>query len=73
MDNHFKKWLEAAVIRAVRTFAQAAAAELTVGAMTVYDVDWKTLLGTAALSALYSMLLAVAGLPEVEGENENPD
>lgn len=60
-----KKWLKAAVIRAIKTFAQSAIALLPAAAM-ITAVDWKTVLGTAALAAVASMLTSVAGLPEVE-------
>lgn len=62
-----KKWLKAAAIRAVKTFAQAAVALIPAAAM-ITAVDWKTVLGTAALAAVASMLTSVAGLPEVEEE-----
>lgn len=62
-----KKWLKAAAIRAVKTFAQTAVALIPAAAM-ITAVDWKTVLGTAALAAVASMLTSVAGLPEVEEE-----
>lgn len=61
------QWVKAAGIRAIKTFAQAAIALLPAAAM-ITDVDWKTVLGTAALAAVASLLTSVAGLPEVEGE-----
>lgn len=60
-----KKWLKAAAIRAVKTFAQTAVALIPAAAM-ITAVDWKTVMGTAALAAVASMLTSVAGLPEVE-------
>lgn len=62
-----KKWLKAAVIRAIKTFAQTAVALIPAAAM-ITAVDWKTVLGTAALAAVASMLTSVAGLPEVGEE-----
>lgn len=61
------QWVKAAGIRAIKTFAQAAIALLPAAAM-ITAVDWKTVLGTAALAAVASMLTSVAGLPEVEEE-----
>ena len=61
------QWVKAAGIRAIKTFAQAAIALLPAAAM-ITDVDWKTVIGTAALAAVASMLTSVAGLPEVEEE-----
>lgn len=60
-----KKWLKAAVIRAIKTFAQTAVALIPAAAM-ITAVDWKTVLGTAALAAIASMLTSTTGLPEVD-------
>ena len=59
------KWLKAAGIRAVKTMAQTALAIIPV-AVTIQQVDWLTVLGTAALAGVVSILTSVAGLPEVE-------
>lgn len=59
------QWVKAAGVRAIKTFAQAAIALIPAAAM-ITAVDWKTVLGTAALAAVASMLTSVAGLPEVE-------
>ena len=64
-----KKWFIAAGIRALKTFAQTAVAMIPV-AVTITQVDWTTVLGTAALSAVVSILTSVAGIPEVEVEEE---
>lgn len=61
-----KQWWKAAGIRAVKTAAQAAAALLPAAA-TISQVDWKVVVGTAALSGIASMLTSLAGLPEVKG------
>lgn len=60
-----KNWWKAACIRALRTFAQAAAAMIP-AAVTITQVDWKTVVGTAALAALLSVLTSLSGLPEVD-------
>ena len=59
----WKKWMRAAVIRAVKTFAQSAVALLPAAA-TITAVDWKVVAGTAALAAVGSLLTSLAGLPE---------
>lgn len=59
-------WFRAMLIRAVKTFAQAAIAMIPVG-VTIEQVDWRVVLGTAALAALLSMLTSLAGLPESDG------
>ena len=60
-------WLRAALIRAVRTVAQAAIA--TIGTSAVLsDVNWKIVISASLLSGILSMLTSVAGLPEVDQE-----
>ena len=65
----FKKWISKAGIRAIKTFAQTAASLITVGAM-VSEVDWKLVLSSAAVAAVYSLLTSIAGLPEIKLEEE---
>lgn len=66
---NWKKWIQAAGIRAVKTMAQTAIALIPASVM-ISAVDWKTVLGTAALSGVVSMLTSLAGIPEVD-ENED--
>ena len=63
-----KEWMKAAGIRAVKTVAQRAVAMIPVAA-TVVQVDWKTVIGTAALAGITSLLTSLAGLPEVQRKN----
>jgi len=63
-----KKWLKAAVIRAVKTMAQTAVS-LIPAAQMIQQVDWKVVAGTAALAGVASILTSVAGIPEIS-ENE---
>lgn len=60
-----KRWAKAAGIRALRTAAQTAVALIPVG-VSIADVTWPVVLGTAALAGVCSLLTSVAGLPEVE-------
>ena len=62
-----KRWWKAALVRAVKTVAQAAVAMIP-AAVTITQVDWLTVLGTAALAGVVSLLTSLAGLPEVEDE-----
>ena len=62
-----KKWLKAAGIRAVKTMAQTAVALLPVAA-TITQVDWLTVIGTAALAGVASVITSLAGLPEAREE-----
>lgn len=65
-----KKWIKAAGIRALKTFAQTAVAMVTVGS-AVSEVNWINVLSISAVSAVCSLLTSVAGLPELKGESEN--
>ena len=65
---NWKKWFKAAGIRALRTFGEAALAYIGTGAIVLGDVNWIGVLSAGALGAITSMLLALAGLPEVEKE-----
>lgn len=60
-----QKWLKAAGIRAVKTTAQTAAA-LIPAAVTISQVDWRTVIGTAALAGVASVITSLAGLPEIK-------
>jgi hypothetical protein len=61
-----KKWWKAAGIRAGKTVAQTAVA-LIPAAVSIADVNWEIVIGTALLSGIVSMLTSIAGLPEVDG------
>lgn len=64
-SRDWNKWLKCAGIRAAKTAAQTAVAMLPAVA-TITAVDWKTVVGTAALSGVASLLTSVAGLPELK-------
>ena len=60
-----KKFLKAASIRALRTFAQTAAVIGTSAVMK--EVDWPAVLSASVLAGILSLLTSAAtGLPEVE-------
>ena len=62
-----KKWIKASAIRAVKTMAQTAVA--TIGTSAVMgDVNWLMVASASALSGIISILTSVAGIPEVECE-----
>lgn len=67
-SDYWIRWAKAALIRAIKTFAQTAAALLGAGAVNVVDVDWLTILGISATAAVVSLLTSLAGLPEVGDE-----
>ena len=62
----WNKWIKAALIRAVRTFAESALAYIGTGALLLGDVTWLCVLSAGAFGAILAILLALAGLPEVE-------
>lgn len=63
MKRNWKKWLIAAGIRALRTFAQATIAAIGTTAL-ITDVNWAVVFSTGGLAAVLSILTALAGLPE---------
>ena len=65
MSNKTKKWLKAAVIRAVRTVAQTALA--TIGTASVMgQVNWVLVGSASVLAGVLSILTSLAGLPEAK-------
>lgn len=61
--RNWRSWFRAAMIRALRTVAQTAAA--IIGTAAVLDeVRWPEAIGTALLAGLLSLLTSLAGLPE---------
>lgn len=67
----WKEWLKAAVIRAIRTFAESALAYIGTGAIVLGDVNWLGVLSAGAFGFICALLLALAGLPEVKPPEEN--
>ena len=66
MTYDWKKWAYAALIRAIRTFAESALAYIGTGAIVLGDVNWLAALSAGALGFIMAWLLALAGLPEVK-------
>ena len=70
--RNWGKWLVAALIRAVRTFAQTFASMIAVGA-AFSEIDWLRALSVSGVAFVLSMLTSLGGLPEVpEGEIQQP-
>lgn len=59
------KWAKSASVRAVKTMAQSALAMIPAAAM-IQNVDWVAVVGTATLAGVVSVLMSLAGLPEVK-------
>lgn len=63
------RWFKAAAIRALKTIAQTAVA--TIGtSVAIGDVNWLMVLSASLLAGILSLLTSVAGLPEVDAEEE---
>lgn len=60
-----KAWWKAALIRMVRTIAQGAIAAIGTSAVVLSDVNWVVVASTAAMAGVLSLLMSLAGLPEV--------
>lgn len=66
--TNWKEWAKAAGVRAVRTFAEAMLAYIGTGALVLGDVNWLAALSAGAFGAITAVLLALAGLPEVDAK-----
>ena len=76
MKWNWREWAKAAVIRAIRTFAQTFVGFIAVGA-ALDEVQWLRALSVSGAACVLSVLTSLAtGLPEVEknpAEKEPPD
>ena len=63
------RWWKAAGVRAVKTMAQSALAMLPAAAM-IQQVDWITVISTAALAGVASILTSIVGVPEVKSKED---
>ncbi len=59
----WKSWARSAMLRAVRTVAQTAVANIGFSA-EFREIDWFFLVGTSLTAGLLSVLTSLAGLPE---------
>ena len=70
MKRNWKSWAKCAGIRALKTFAQTAIA--TIGTTAVMEeVNWVAVASASILAAIMSVLMSLAGLPEVEQSDED--
>ena len=60
-------WVRAALIRALKTMAQAAIGVLGTGAIGLMQADWANVLSIALMGGVLSLLTSIAGIPEVDG------
>lgn len=62
---NWKIWTKAALIRCIKTIAQAAIG--VIGASYVLsDIDWKVVVSASLVAGILSILTSLAGLPEVD-------
>ena len=59
-------WVRAALIRALKTMAQAAIGVLGTGAIGLMQADWANVLSVALMGGVLSLLTSIAGIPEVD-------
>ena len=63
---NWKNWAKAALIRGIRTFAEAMLAYIGTGALVLGDVNWIAALSAGGFGFISAVLLALTGLPEAE-------
>lgn len=61
-----KRWWRAAGVRALKTIAQAALGAIGTAAL-IGEVNWIAVASAAAMAGVLSLLMSLAGLPELEG------
>lgn len=67
----WKVWAGAALVRALKTFAQSMIGTIAVGA-AFHEIDWIRALSVSGVAAVLSIFTSLAGLPEVP-EKQPPD
>ena len=65
MSSRTKKWIKAALVRAVKTVAQTAIATIGTSAL-LSEVNWIVVASASILAGILSILTSIAGLPEVD-------
>lgn len=63
-----KKWVKAAVVRAVKTMAEVAVPMIVIGAFN--ETAWSLMIQTSLSAGLVSLLLSIGGIPEVVAEEK---
>lgn len=72
MKRNWGNWAKNALIRAIRTFAEAMLAYIGTGAVVLGDVNWLAALSAGGMGFVLAWLLALAGLPEEDPTELQP-
>lgn len=68
--DKLKTWAVAALVRALKTWAQAGVAYIGTSAVGILGFDWIGFFSITAMSFFLSLLTSIAGIPEAhDGEN----
>ena len=73
MKWDWKEWAKAALVRAIRTFAEAMLAYIGTGAVVLGDVNWLAALSAGGMGFVLALLMALTGIPEVEEKPPESD
>lgn len=64
--EYWKRWLIAAMIRALKTFAQSVVTLIGTQAVGITALDWPQIAAVSATTSVVSIATSIAGLPEVK-------
>ena len=64
----WKEWLKKAGVRAVKTAAQTAVSAIGATGILIHEVNWAIVASAASGAAALSLIMSLAGLPEIETE-----
>lgn len=64
--EYVMKWIRAAAVRAAKTAAQAILVLTGSDMVNILTLDWVQIAGVAAGMAFVSLLMSIAGLPELK-------
>ena len=64
----WKEWAKKAGVRAVKTAAQTAVSAIGATGILIHEVNWAIVASAAAGAAALSLIMSLAGLPEIETE-----
>ena len=68
-NEWWKEWFKKAGVRAVKTAAQTAVSAIGATGILIHEVNWAIVASAAAGAAALSLIMSLAGLPEIETED----